>query len=257
MAKEVALVTGGTSGIGKAQVCKFVADGFQVVFCAPKSEQESADRIVSELNGSADFIACDVSRAEEVEAMIAQIKQKHGRLHVIFNNAGVGASDGRLHEIPNDRYQLLTNVNQIGAFYVMKYGIKLMVELGIPGRIVNTSSSVGLCGITTGVAHYGATKAALSSMTRIASMEYLKEGIRVNAIAPAVTKTELVEKFIETCPDPKAMAKELMSCNPMSVSSGEFMEVSDISGVVSFLVGPDARFINGQTIPIDGGYSIQ
>ena len=104
----------------KKNIIRFVADGFQVVFCAPKSEQESGDRLVSELKGNADFIACDVSRAEEVEAMIAQIKQKHGRLHVIFNNAGVGASDGRLHEIPNDRFQLLTNVNQIGAFYVMK-----------------------------------------------------------------------------------------------------------------------------------------
>ena len=94
-------------------------------------------------------------------------------------------------------------------------------------------------------------------MTRIAAMEYLKEGIRVNAIAPEATRTEMVERVIQSHPDPPALRKQLMARNPVSVVSGEMMQVSDISGVVSFLIGPDARFINGQTIPIDGGYSIK
>ena len=89
-------------------------------------------------------------------------------------------------------------------------------------------------------------------MTRIAAMEYLKEGIRV--------RTEMVDRVIQSHPDPPwppALKKEMMSRNPISAVSGEMMQVSDISGVVSFLIGPDARFINGQTIPIDGGYTIK
>ena len=106
----------------------------------------------------------------------------------------------------------------------------MMVELGIAGRIVNTSSVVDKCGIDQGIAHYGATKSALGSMTRIAAMEYLKEGIRVNAIAPSAIETELCRKFIESSLDPEATRKMVMACNPMSVESGEMMQVSHISG---------------------------
>ena len=91
------------------------------MFCAPKTEEEAGNRIVSELNGKAEFIACDVSKATDVEAMMSLIKERHGRLEVIFNNAGVAGNDGRLHEIPNERVEILTKVNQIGAFYVLKY----------------------------------------------------------------------------------------------------------------------------------------
>ena len=135
-----------------------------------------------------------------------------------------------------------------------------MVECKNGGRIVNTASVAGLNASGTlagGMSHYGLSKAALINMTKNAAIEYIPERIRVNAVAPSTIETPMVKAFIEASENPEMMRKQANMNNPMGQHDGLLPQVSDVTGVVSFLVGPDAKYINGQTISIDGGYTVQ
>ena len=105
--------------------------------------------------------------------------------------------------------------------------------------------------------HYSMAKAAVLSMTKTAALEYVSDRIRINAVCPTAVETEIVQQFINSQPDPEAARNGMVKFNPMVEAMGEICQLSDVTGVVSFLAGPDARFVNGQSIAIDGGYSIQ
>jgi len=255
MTKEVALVTGGTSGLGKAQVFRWVKEGYEVIFCGRNEEDGKA----IESESGATFIKCDVTDPKSVENMFEQIKNKYDRFDVLYNKSGYADAPGRLHEIDVDKVKKMFDVNTLGAWNVMKYGLKLMVEYGNGGRIVNMSSLAGLCGITGkhNASHYGAAKAAIVNMTQSSAISYIPEKVRINAVAPTAIKTEFIEKFLATTADPDAAMKEIDKANPTSLHHGDMPTPDDVTGVVSFLVGPDSKFITGQTIAIDGGYTIQ
>lgn len=258
MTKEVALVTGGTSGIGRAQVYRWVKEGFDVVFCGRNDER--GHQVASETK--AHYIKCDVSDVDQVQKMFLEIKDRFNRLDVIFNNAGIAPSGPcRLIDIPDDRYQELLGTNVNGMWYVLKYGIKLMIDSGNGGRIVNNGSLTGITAASAliGASDYGMNKSAITGMTMAAAIEYVKENIRVNTIAAAAIETDMIKAYFNLdCPQEQKdeMVEVLKRTNPMMKGIENMPQYSDVTGVVSFLVGPDSKFINGITIPIDGGYSI-
>ena len=133
-----------------------------------------------------------------------------------------------------------------------------MIDAGNAGRIVNNASIAGLSGsfAPLGYTPYSVTKAALIHMTKCAALEYIPENIRINAVAPSVVETPLVTSAVEAATDPLQLA-DLYRFNPMGLHHGTLLQYSDVSGVISFLVGPDAKYINGQTIAVDGGFTIQ
>jgi len=255
MVKEVALIIGGTSGIGKEQVFRWVKEGYEVVFCGRNAE---AGATIS-TEAKATFIRCDVTIASEVEEMFKKIETQFGRLDVLLNNAGIAGNAGRLHDIPMETVRNMFEVNVMGAWHVLKYGLDLMVKCGNGGRVVNTSSLAGTCGINAnaGTSHYGASKAALINMTQTTAIEYIPYRIRINAVAPTAIEGPFLKEFIRTSPNAEAIKANLNKMNPMAAASGEMPQYSDVTGVISFLCGRDSKFINGQTICIDGGYSIQ
>merc|ERR1712212_151995 len=253
MTKEVAAITGGTSGLGKAFVERFSRDGYQVVFCG---RNEKAGAEVAEKH-NAHFVKADVTKANEVDDFFKQIKEKFGGLHVLINNAGFCENIGRTIDIPDENFVKMMDINTNGAFYTLKYGVKLMEETGTGGRVVNISSLAGLGGAayTAGAGHYGASKHALNGLTKVMALEHLKAKIRINAVAPTVIETSMVTQVLESAADSEQVKAVIAGTNPMVGPGDKLPQAEDVSGVVSFLCGPESKFINGAIIPIDGGYN--
>jgi NAD(P)-dependent dehydrogenase (short-subunit alcohol dehydrogenase family) len=245
---KVAFITGGGSGLGEAAAQRFADEGAKVV-CADINE-DGANRVAK---GLPDAIAVkvDVSDAASVQAAIAAAVDKYGRIDVIFNNAGIPGDQAILHEMDVSNWDKVRAVNGDSIFYVMKYGIEAMLRTG-GGNIVNTSSTAGLTG-QLNISPYTFAKAGIIGLTRSAAIEYAAQNVRVNAIAPTVVWTPLVEDFANTAPDPAAMRAAMENYNPMP----GVVRPEDVAAAVAFLASDEARFITGVTLPIDAGYSAQ
>ena len=182
---------------------------------------------------------------------VADAVEHFGRLDVVFNNAGITGTQQILHEMDVANWDRVRAVNGDGVFYVMKYAIEAMLRTG-GGSIVNTSSTAGLTG-QLNISPYTFAKAGIIGLTRSAAIEYAKQNVRVNAIAPTVVWTPLVRVSPSTAPDPEAMRAAMEHYNPMpGIPTAE-----DVAAVVAFLASDDARWITGHTVPIDGGYVAQ
>jgi len=182
---------------------------------------------------------------------VADAVEHYGRLDVVFNNAGITGPQQILHELEVEDWDRVRAVNGDGIFYVMKYTIEAMLRSG-GGSIVNTSSTAGLTG-QLNISAYTFAKAGIVGLTRSAAIEYAKQNIRVNAIAPTVVWTPLVRRFAESAPDPEAMRAVMENYNPMpGIPTAE-----DVAALVAFLSSDEARWITGHTVPIDGGYVAQ
>jgi len=254
--KEVCAITGGTSGIGKGLVKRFTADGFEVVFCG---RNESAGAVIAAEYG-ATYIKADVTIPAEIEAFFAQIKEQFGRLDVLIVNSGMGTRGAKQCDLPLDDYKRVMDVNLNGAWYTLKYGVKLIEECGRGGRVVTIGSLAGLSGTCCrifdhGAAHYGVSKHALHGLTKIMALEYAPAKIRINAVAPTVIETETVHRLIDGDVTESLAKVGLSPCNPLVGTGDSLPQVEDVTGVVAFLCGPESKFINGAVVPIDGGYS--
>lgn len=246
--QKVVYVTGGASGLGEAAARRFAAEGARVVIA---DIDEDGARKVADSLPEAMAVRVDTSDHESVERSIAATIDRYGRIDVIFNNAGISGDQLLIHEMSVENWKKVTRINGDGVFYVLKFGIAAMLKTG-GGAIVNTSSTNGLIGIPN-IAPYTFTKWGVIGLTKSSAIEYAKQGIRVNAVAPTVVRTPLVEQFIKDAPDPKAMAEQMENFNPMPG-----MPVpDDVATAVLFLASDDARFITGHVIPIDGGYTAE
>jgi NAD(P)-dependent dehydrogenase (short-subunit alcohol dehydrogenase family) len=242
---RVAFVTGGGSGIGAAAARRLADEGARVAVA--DINEESATTVAKSLNDGF-AVQVDTSDAAAVQRAVAAAVDHYGRIDVVFNNAGITSAQQILHEMDVADWDRVRAVNGDGVFYVMKYAIEALLRTG-GGSIVNTSSTAGLTG-QINISNYTFAKAGIIGLTRSAAIEYADKNIRVNAIAPSVVWTPLVEEFANNAPDPGAMRAAMENYNPMP----GILTPEDVAAVVAFLASDDAKWITGHTIPIDGGY---
>ena len=245
---KVAFITGGGSGIGEAAARRLAREGAKVAIA--DIDRARAEKVAADLTDGL-AVEVDTSDAASVQRSVTETVEHFGRLDLVFNNAGITGTQVVLHELDVEDWDRVRAVNGDGIFYVLKYTIEAMLRTG-GGSIVNTSSTAGLTG-QINLSSYTFAKAGIIGLTRSAAIEYAKQNIRVNAIAPSVTWTRLVEDFANSAADPAAMRAAIEAFNPVP----GIITADDVAAGVAFLLSDEARWITGHTMPIDGGYSAQ
>ena len=243
---KIALVTGGSSGIGRASALAFAREGAKVVVADVTAEggQETV-RLIKEAGGEARFLKVDVARAAEVETLITQTVAAYGRLDCAYNNAGIEGAFVSTTEYPEADWDRVLAINLKGVWLCMKYEIAQMLQQG-GGAIVNTASGAGLVGVA-GLSAYVASKHGVVGLTKTAALEYAKAGIRVNAVCPGVIQTPMVARLTSQRPE---MAEALVAAEPM----GRTGKPEEIAEAVVWLCSEAASFVTGHAMSVDGGY---
>ena len=208
--------------------------------------EETVDKIRGS-GGQAIFVRTDVSKAVDVEAMVARTVEAYGRLDCAFNNAGIAGDRSFIHEHPENMWDLIISIHLKGVWLCMKYEIIQMLEQG-GGALVNTSSVAGMVGYAS-ASPYVAAKHGIVGLTKTAALEYAKKGIRANAISPGWTRTELIDHLIETPEQEKRIAAR----HPM----GRLCEPEEIAEAAAWLCSDTASFVTGAVLPVDGGFVAQ
>lgn len=247
-ANKIVLVTGGTSGIGKATALAF-ADGGAKVVLTGRREKEGADVAaqITRTGGTAAFVRADVAREADVAQAIDFVLATHGRLDVAFNNAGVEIK-GPLHEVTEEHYRRAFDINVWGVLNAMKHEIAAMLKSG-GGAIVNTSSVAGRIGLPQ-ASLYAATKHAVEGLTKAVALEFAQQGIRVNAVAPGAIATDMVDRMVGKEGEARNW---LLSLHPV----GRFGASEEIAAAVLYLASDAAKFTTGTTLVVDGGWTAQ
>jgi NAD(P)-dependent dehydrogenase (short-subunit alcohol dehydrogenase family) len=248
---KVALVTGGTSGIGRATAIAFAAAGAKVVFSGRReAERETTSAMIRELGAECVFVRSDVSSETEVKALIEKTVATYGRLDFAFNNAGFGTVPKPLQEQSIEDYDSIMATNLRGVFLCMKYEIQQMLTQGA-GVIINNSSLSGLIGVP-GTGPYTASKHAVMGLTRSAALDYAKQGIRINAVNSGFTRgTEIVTP--KSLQEMGVTLEQFESMMSSSVPMGRMAQPEEIAATVVFLCSDAASYITGQPFTIDGG----
>lgn len=245
---KVVLITGATSGIGKTSALAFAKAGAKVVISGRREAEGQA--VVNEIKaagGEATFVKADVAVEADVAALVAKTVATYGRLDVAFNNAGIELT-GPIVDVNEADYRRTFDINVWGVLASMKHEIPAMLKQG-GGVIINTSSVAGHIGMA-GASVYIASKHAVEGLTKAAAMEYAKQGIRVNAVAPAVIETDMFERF--TGGNEEA-ANYMRSLHPI----GRGGRSEEIANPVLFLASDAASFITGASLNVDGGFLAQ
>jgi len=242
---KVALVTGGSSGIGRATVLAFAAQGATVVIA--DVDDAAAEEVVDAVRlpgGVATFVHTDVADENQVQAMVETTVETYGRLDCAVNNAGIGGVFAPTADYPREVWDRVIAVNLTGTWLCVKHEIPQMLAGG-GGAIVNTSS---ISGLQTGghISAYCASKHAVIGITRSAAREYSKAGIRVNAVCPGGTETPLLDELFEAVGDDSAyLARHAI---------GRYGQPSEVAEAAVWLCSDAASFITGAAIPVDGGF---
>ena len=243
---KVALVTGGTSGIGKTTAIEFARAGAKVVLTG-RREKEGAQVVaeIKKLGGEAAFVRADVSKDADVKRMVDFTVDKFGRLDIAFNNAGVEWK-GPLDQATEAEYRRVFDVNVWGVLNSMRHEIPVMLKNG-GGAIVNTSSVAGHVGLAQ-VSVYIASKHAVEGLTKSVALEFAKQNIRINAIAPGVIATEMWDRFAG-----EEMRDQVASIIPVArIGASE-----EIAAAVLYLCSDNAKFTTGTSLVVDGGFIAQ
>jgi NAD(P)-dependent dehydrogenase (short-subunit alcohol dehydrogenase family) len=247
-AGKVALITGGNAGIGRATAIEFAKHGAKVVVSG-RREKEGHEVIaeIKALGGEAIFVKTDVSKASDVKAMIEQTLETFGRLDYAFNNAGIEQALTPLPEQTEETYDQIMNINVKGVWLALKHEVPAMLKAG-GGAIVNNSSIAGLVGFAMAPV-YVASKHAVNGLTKSVALEYAKQNVRINAVAPGPIETRMYLDFAKT--------REVRQMLESAVPSGRVGQPEDIASTVIWLCSDSASFVTGQIFPVDGGYTAQ
>lgn len=249
MKDKIVLITGATSGIGKATAIKFGRHGAKVVISGRReAEGQAVVETIAAQGGEALFVQTDVANEEQVKALVAKTVETYGGLDIAFNNAGVEHT-GAIIEATREDYQRLFDINVWGVLSAMKYEIPAMLNRG-GGSIVNTSSVAGHIGMS-GAGLYIATKHAVEGLTKSAALEYAKAGIRVNAVAPAAIETEMVDRFAGR--EETEERAGLAAMHPI----GRMGKSEEIADAVFYLASEASTFVTGISLTVDGGWLAQ
>lgn len=246
---KIALITGGSSGIGRETAVLFAQHGASLAIADlnPEGGQETI-QMIRKAGGTAVFIQTDVAQAAQVENMVNEVVGQYGRLDIAFNNAGIEGAPVRTIDVTEAEFDQIMAVNAKGVWLCLKYEIQQMLRQG-GGTIVNTASVAGLIGAHSMPA-YAASKHAVVGLTRTAAVEYARKGIRVNAVCPAIIRTAMVERAIAQLPQ---LEHGAIQNNP-SRRLGDPREVAE---AVLWLASDAASFTNGATLTVDGGLTAQ
>ncbi len=247
LAGKVAIVTGASSGIGRATALAFAREGVKVVVSdvnVPGGEETV--RLIKEQGGEAIFVRCDVSQESEVKALVETTLATFGRLDFACNNAGIGGDLAPTADYTLEGWNRVISINLTGAFLCMKYEIPAMLKQG-GGAIVNMASILGHVGFA-GAPAYVAAKHGLIGLTKNAAIEYAKQGIRVTAVCPAFIHTPMVDDGLT--PEAKAQVE---AAHPI----GRMGNPEEVAELVVFLCSDGASFMTGNPILVDGGYVAQ
>ncbi|MNQ99496.1 2,5-dichloro-2,5-cyclohexadiene-1,4-diol dehydrogenase [compost metagenome] len=237
------LITGAASGIGQATAIEFAANGAQVVIGDLNPDaQETVNKIITDGN-KAVFIKTNVSDAVSVKALVDKCVADYGKIDFAFNNAGILPQTASLADVEENDFDKIIAVDLKGVFLSLKYQIQAMLKTG-GGAIVNTASVAGVVA-DPGMAPYAAAKHGVIGLTKAAALDYALQNIRVNAIAPGLIRTPMTDRWLS---DPE-ISQSLMNNSPI----GRPAEPSEVAHPVLFLCSPEASFINGSVLVIDGG----
>lgn len=247
---KVAIVTGASSGIGRA-TAELLAERGATVVCAARREEEIAALAeeIASAGGSASFIRTDVADAGDVEAMVAHAVQTHGRLDIAINNAGIGAEVYQIIDTPDDWWDRVQNVNLRGNFLCLKHQARAMLAAGNGGAIVNVGSVNSFLGCPMAAA-YCASKAGQIGLTTSASSELAEHSIRVNLVCPGVTDTPLHHEIKGN------LGAEAFEAVKAGIHQRRFGRPDEIAHAIAFLASDEASFITGTTLTADGGFHL-
>lgn len=250
---RVALVTGGGQGIGEAIVQRLQADGFKVAIV--DWNIDVANKLAAKLGGKAAgvlAIQADVSKRDQVFAAVDKTLAEFGDFNVIVNNAGI-APTSPIEEITEETIHQLFSINYNGVVWGIQAAVKAFRKLGHGGKIINAASQAGHVG-NPGIAVYTSTKFAVRGLTQTAARDLAQYGITVNAYAPGIVRTPLMEELAQNTAKAAGKPEEWgWEQFTRDITLGRMSEPSEVAGVVSFLSGPDSDYITGQSIVVDGG----
>ncbi len=245
LTNKVALVTGASSGIGRATALAMAREGARVVATdLDRDGGEETARQVRDAGGEAMFVLSDVSRPDHAESLVQQVVQRHARIDIAVNNAGISGLTVPTVEYPIDMWKQVIEINLSGVFYGMKAQIAAMLTSGA-GAIVNVSSILGAVGFATAPA-YTAAKHGVVGLTRTSALEYSAQGVRINAVGPAFIHTPMIRKFEED----DAVKATMIAAHPI----GRIGQPGEVAELILWLASDRASFVTGAYYPVDGGY---
>jgi NAD(P)-dependent dehydrogenase (short-subunit alcohol dehydrogenase family) len=246
---HVAVVTGGAQGIGRAVVERLRADGASVVFLdVDAARGEELASTFDRENSRVEFRNCDIADESQVAAAFQATLERHGRVDVLVNNAGINAHfDAAAMTL--EEWEHVFAIDLRGPWLCSKYALPSMREAR-GGSIVNIASIHAFL-TTPGMFPYAAAKSGLLGLTRNLALDEARYGIRVNAVCPGFVETRLVEDWLESQPDPVAARREVLEAHPL----GRIGKPAEIASLIAFLVSDEASFITGASLLIDGGLS--
>jgi len=243
---KVALITGGSSGIGKASSLLFATEGAKVIVAdIDEDAGNQTVETIEEAGGQASFVLANVTQNSDCKGMIDHAENTYGKLDILFNNAGVmDSNDDNAETTSEETWELTMNINAKGVFLGCKHGIPALRRAG-GGVIINTASFVGLMGAATPQIAYTASKGAVIALSRELAVLHARENIRVNALCPGPLRTELLMKFLDT--------EEKKHRRLVHIPMGRFGEAEEIAKAALFLASDDSSFVTGTEFVVDGG----
>lgn len=240
---KVAIVTGAGSGIGKAIAENFLEEGARVIFSDINGSKKKL--IPAEYKERADFVKCDVSKPRQVKKLVNKAVKKWGKVDVMVNNAGIGSLGGVLEEVDKN-WEKVLGINLSGVFLGTREAAKAMKEKKTKGAIINMSSILGSVGFQ-GAISYCAAKGGVEQVTQAAALDLASSKIRVNAIAPGFIKTNMTEGVLQD----KKFNKLIKDNTPL----GRVGDVEDIAKAAVYLASDESKYVTGEVLHVDGGWT--
>ncbi len=250
LTNKVILVTGGSTGIGRATAKVLGTEGATVII-ADVQDQEGATTVemVNDSGGKAEYHHVDVSDYEQVRALVTHVAESHGSLDGAFNNAGIEGPTAKILDVPVEAWERVIRVNLTGVFICMKCEIEQMVKQDSGGSIVSTSSAAGLIGIP-GAASYNASKHGVIGLTKTIALEYASKKVRANAVCPGFIETPMLDRVTDAS---VKIRDQLIGAVPMR----RVAQPSEIGETAAWLLSDKSSYVTGVAMPVDGGWVAQ